>query len=387
MWVGLLHKHGKVQATPAIAAGIGSQNMRFKAIACLLMLSAAWVLTAPALSADMETISGFGGPGSVPGTLDIDREAKGVDAARVDYVEAYFDFKQQIKENYGLAFGFDYNAIYQAASKSLGDDAAAGGVLRMFGQWALTGRGTQNTGTLIYKVENRHRIGTDIAPQALGFEAGYVGLTAVPFSDIGWALTNLYWDQHLWGNRVALVGGVVDSTDYVDVYGLVNPWADFSNLAFSTDPTIPAPNQGLGAAVRFMATDNVYFLGGIADANGDPTDPGDTFDSFFNTAEFFTHIEFGWVASMEKAFSDNIHLTLWHMDAREQARTADGWGAAFSFSRLFAEKWEPFLRIGYAEDGGAMWEKSIGAGIGYHPNATSDALGAGLNWSRPSQDT
>lgn len=64
----------------------------------------------------------------------------------------------------------------------------------------------------------------------------------MPFSDIGWALTNLYWEQHLWGNRVALVGGVVDSTDYVDVYGLVNPWADFSNLAFSTDPTIPAPN-------------------------------------------------------------------------------------------------------------------------------------------------
>lgn len=145
MWVGWLHKHGKVQVTPAIDAGIRSQNIRFKAIACLLMLSAAWVLPAPALSAaqplaaggqsaDMEAVSGFGGPGSVPGTLDTDRQAKCTEAARVDYVEAYFDFKRQIKENYGLAFGFDYNAIYQAAGKSLGQDTAAGGVLRMFGQ-------------------------------------------------------------------------------------------------------------------------------------------------------------------------------------------------------------------------------------------------------------
>lgn len=145
MWVGWLHKHGKVQVTPAIDAGIRSQNIRFKAIACLLMLSAAWVLPAPALSAaqplaaggqsaDMEAVSGLGGPGSVPGTLDTDSQAKGTEAARVDYVEAYFDFKRQIKENYGLAFGFDYNAIYQAAGKSLGQDTAAGGVLRMFGQ-------------------------------------------------------------------------------------------------------------------------------------------------------------------------------------------------------------------------------------------------------------
>ena len=53
------------------------------------------------------------------------------------------------------------------------------------------------------------------------------------------------------------MAGIVDVTDYVDTYGLVNHWTNFSNLAFSTDPTIPVPHQGLGAAVRatFMAID------------------------------------------------------------------------------------------------------------------------------------
>ena len=60
----------------------------------------------------------------------------------------------------------------------------------------------------------------------------------------------------------------------MDVYGLANEWTDFSNLAFSTDPTIPAPDQGLGAAALVRITPNYYLLGGLADANGDPSDPG-----------------------------------------------------------------------------------------------------------------
>ncbi len=186
-------------------------------------------------------------------------------------------------EDYGFSFGFDYNALFQAASDSLGEDTAAGGVFRAYGSWTLVGKDSGDTGTLVYKVENRHRLGTDIAPKDLGAEVGYAGLTAVTFSDIGWALTNLYWSQRLLKNRLAFVTGIVDTTDYVDVYGLVNIWTDFSNYAFTTDPTIPAPNQGLGAAVWVMPTENIYILGGIADANGDPTDTGEQRSIRFST--------------------------------------------------------------------------------------------------------
>jgi len=366
----------------------------FHGVSSLLLLGALWALPASAQSSEPKTApaaqsgtSQFGGPSSVGGTLDKDRKAKAAVSVRADLVDRYFDFKERVEESYGLAFEFDYNALFQAATESLGDDQAAGGVLRLFGQWTLAGRDSESTGRLVYKIENRHRLGTDIAPQDLGVAAGYAGLTAVPFSEIGWALTNLFWNQHFLGNRVGFVAGVVDSTDYVDVYGLVNPWTDFSNLAFSTDPTIPAPNQGLGAAVRVIATENFYVIGGIADANGDPTDPGNTFSSFFDDAEFFTHLEVGWAASYEKGFSDNVHLTAWHADKRKQANTPDGWGLTFSFSRLFAEKWAPFLRAGYAKDGGALWEKSVSAGLGYYTRKNSDLIGMGLNWSRPSSDT
>jgi len=336
---------------------------------------------------EQEKGSALGGPGSVIGQIEKDSEAQGAVSIRPDLLDRYARFKMWVDNDYGFSFGADYNALFQAAIESLGEDTTAGGVFRAYGRWALIGRDSENTGTLVYKVENRQRLGTDIVPQAFGGEVGYAGLSATTFSDIGWALTNLYWSQRLLDNRLAFAGGVVDVTDYVDIYGLVNPWTDFSNLAFSTNPTIPAPNQGLGGAVYVRPAENFYLLGGIADANGDPTDPGNAFDSFFNDAEFFTHIEVGWISSWERRFSDNIHLTAWHADERKQAQVSDGWGVAFSISRLFADTWEPFLRAGYAEDGGALWEGAISAGLGYHTRNKGDLLGVGINWSHPSEDT
>lgn len=331
----------------------------------------------------------FGGPKSVDSTLKKDSKVKKGVLKSEDIqrqLEPYFDFKDRIKDDYGLTFGFDYNTLLQAATESLGEDATAGGVARFYGQWNAVGRDSGHPGTLVYKVENRHRLGTDVAPQSLGSELGYAGLTSVGFSDIDWALTNLFWEQRLWNGRVGLVAGIVDSTDYVGTYGLVSPWSDFSNLAFLTDPTISAPNQGLGAAASVMVTDNLYVLGGLADTNGDPTDPGNSFDSFFDQREYFTHLEFGWIPSYEWRYTDNIHLTAWHAEAREEALVPSGWGLAFSYNQLFDQKWEPFVRAGYSDDGGALWEKSVSVGLGYHIKDKRDLFALGLSWSDPSEE-
>ena len=345
------------------------------------------VLSIPASALPSEDHSGLGGPSSVDTTLEDDKETK--PAVQTDLLDEYFSFKKRMEDTHGFRFGFDYFALIQVASESLSEDTAAGGVFRAYGSWTLTGRDGGNTGNLVYKVENRHRLGTDIAPKELGAEIGYAGITALAFRPDydDWALTNLYWNQHLFKNRLGFVIGVLDVTDYVDVYGLVNLWNEFNNYAFTTSPTIPAPDQGLGAAVRVMVAENLYFIGGIADANGDPTEPEDFFDSFFGDAEYFTHAEVGWISSWDKRFNDNIHLTYWHADEREKAQISDGWGLSFSLSHLFANTWEPFLRLGYAKDGGALYEGYVSVGTAYHMREMSDAIGVGLHWSRPNEDT
>ena len=332
------------------------------------------------------------GPSSVESMLRVDEEVS-QPALTLRWAQKltrpYFNFKQGLQDNYDLAIGGDYNFLYQHASDSPGEDTAAGGVIRLFGVWTATGKGTPDTGTLIFKVENRHRFFSDTAPASLAQEIGYAGLTAITFSDAGSMLTNLYWRQSFRSNKIGYIAGVVDTTDYVAIYALVNPWTDFSNYVFSTNPTIAVPNQGLGAALRINVSENYFVTAGVADANGDPTDPLNGFDTFFNDREYFTHIELGWARSWEKRITDNIHLTAWHVDARKEAGLPSGQGLAFSFSTSINERWLPFLRLGYSDGGGGIfYDRILSTGFGYHPvSRNDDTVGVGLNWSRPSSDT
>ena len=328
----------------------------------------------------------FGGPSSTGAQLGEDNEFR-VPLLRFPAIdqafEPWFDWKGCLNKDHGFSFGLDYTALGQAVSNSPGEDSAAGGIFRFFGNWTLIGRGSGNTGSIVYKVENRHRLGTDIAPQNLGFEAGYLGIPGTAFSDYGWGLTNLFWKQKLNQGRFSFVAGGVDVTDYLDVYGMINPWTSFQNLAFLTNPTIPAPNQGLGVAFGVMVTDNIYAVGGLSDTNGNPTDPGDWLDSFFNGNEYFYHFEVGWTSSQERIYFDNIHLTGWYADERENAGVEDGKGFALSAAWFIHDKWMPFLRAGYSDGGGALLEASVNGGIGYYFKESKDLIGFGLNWGRP----
>jgi len=353
-------------------------------VTIVIALLALPILAAEATDVPDDSMSvHFGGPSSVPGQVSSDREKrKSAEFKNWFSLRDFYDFKESLQRDHGTTFGLDYNMLYQYADPSSGESDAAGGVFRLYGSWAPTGINASHPGSLVFKLENRHRLGTDIAPQKLAAELGYAGLTAVTFSDAGGLLTNLYWTQSFNENNFAYIVGQVDTTDYVDAYGLVNIWTEFNNLAFTTNPTIPVPNQGLGGALRWTINDRYYIVAGLADANGDPGKPLDGFDSFFNDREYFKHIEFGWVGSWEQRFNDNIHLTLWHADELTGPEVPDGWGAAFSFSREFG-KWLPFLRLGYGDGGGAIHDRNLSTGFGYTPGSGSDRFGLGVSWGRP----
>jgi porin len=258
-------------------------------------------------------------------------------------------------------------------------------MIRFYGSWDLAGRESGNTGTLLWKVEHRHRYGT-LAPSDFSFELGNVGLFEPPFSDQGHRLTNLYWRQRFLQGRVVVVGGFLDATDYVDVYALASPWLHFMNFAFSTGTTtMSLPNDALiGVAAAGWVTGKLYLMGGLGDTNSDPTDPFEGFDTFFSDNEYFKHVEVGWATGEDRFFYDNVHLTLWQADERDAAQVPDDWGINFSFSHEY-RKWRPFVRAGWADEGIALMKKSASAGFGFAPGTGSNLLGFGVNWGEPSE--
>jgi porin len=324
----------------------------------------------------------FGGPDQVDNQLEEDAKDK-EPVLDFGFMNSYRKWKADLKTRSGIAIGGDYSAVFLNASAGITEDKASGGILRLFGSWELLGRNTKNNGAIVFKAEHRHKYGS-IPPSDLGFAVGYIGLLQPAYSDAGWFLGNLYWRQRLAGGRLVMVAGWVDASDYVDVYGLASPWLHFMNFALSTGgAAMPVPNNGLGIAGAVMLTDEIYAIAGFADSNTDPSNLNDEFNSFFDVAEFFKHIEIGWTSSQGNIYVDNVHVTYWHADERLAAMTPGGWGLNFSAAKFINDKFEPFLRAGYAKDGGTLLEGSVSAGVGYLPVSGGHLLGVGAHWGRP----
>ena len=230
---------------------------------------------------------GFGGPDQVERQLEEDEEAK-QSIFELGFLNSYFDFKDNLKKTSGLSFGIDYSSVFLGANESLDKKNASSGMVRLFGSWDLVNRGEKNSGALVFKVEHRHKY-SEITPKEFGFNLGYVGMIEPPFNNNQLRFTNFYWRQRLLDGKLSFVVGLLDATDYVDVYALASPWMHFMNFAFSTgSETVYIPNDAaLGIAVAGMLTDNIYIIANISDAGSDPSDPLKNFETFFSNNDYF----------------------------------------------------------------------------------------------------
>ena len=120
-------------------------------------------------------------------------------------------------------------------------------------------------------------------------------------------------------------------------------------------------DAAFGIAGSTMLGKSFYVFAGVINANANPTDPFTEVGSFFDHNEYFSSVEVGWTVSAERRDLDNAHVSLWNLDSRQSAGEPGGWGANFSVVRYLGERWMPFVRGGYADDGGAFLEKSISA--------------------------
>ena len=312
---------------------------------------------------------GFGGPNAVENQIASDTG------------ETWDEWKQNLKDDYGLALSVDYTSVLLTANETFDNKNGAGGIARIFGTFDLF---NIENGTLVFKFEHRHAYGS-VSPFdfSLG-QIGYVGLQEPPFNDSNFRTQNLYWRRRMNGGRSVLVAGVLDATDYLDAFALASPWLHFMNFAFSTgSATIGLPNDAaVGAAYGTMLNDNFYLIAGITDTNGDPSKPFEGFGNFFSDNEYFTSVEIGYTTSAERIIFDNYHVTLWHKDQQVAANVPDGWGLAFSASRYVNDNFMPFVRGGYADDAGSLLQKSLSLGVGYQTEAFAGLLGAAFNWPK-----
>jgi porin len=320
----------------------------------------------------------LGGPKTIGSQLKVDNQKKeSFYRVPIRVTKSWYDWKKKLQENTGLQLGINYTSVYMSASSVI-DEAnnqknTGSGILDIQLGWNLVGRKSgKNKGTLFYKVNSRHAYGNFTAPMFHGiFESGYYGLPAVGFNDYSIRTLELNWQQNLVNDKLTIILGKVDVTNYFNFHGLIVPWTSFLGYGSSVSGTVNWPNPGIGIVAGYKITDKFYVSGALADAYGDLFQDGEFLDwgqNFFD-GNFFKAVEVGWVPSMQERYFKKFSLTYWNTDSYinpSGATIAAGEGVAFSSHWFFQDKYVPYIRFAFSNGNGenAFYKKDLQIGHG-----------------------
>jgi porin len=327
--------------------------------------------------------AGLGGPQSVGPQLQEDAAQRQTMSRRpgVDAIFQPFEGSlERLRQISGLQVGLDYQALYQKATDSLTDeDQASSGSARMFGKWQLLGGESQNPGSLVFLIEQRHELWTELTPAQLGGDIGYLGITGTTFSDSGPSLTTLYWEQALAQGRAGFVAGRIDPTDYIDILGYANQRTTFLNLSSLVNPSIALPDPGFGFAAGTMLTEQFFAKGLVTDANGSLTE----IEFFPGGSEAFTYGEIGWTPARDERFLTNVHVGAWHVDERVEVGVPESHGVVVSANVTIDDVFMPFVRAGWSDGDAPFYSTAVSGGFLYYFPRYRDLVGFAAAWNEP----
>jgi len=295
-------------------------------------------------------------------------------------IQPYYEWKRDVRKKYDLELGTDYTSLFQTASDSLtSNDTAGGGVFRLYGRWIALNKDKNNSGSLVFKIENSHRYGSLISPDELGQEVGYLGSTGLLYSDFKLVLNDFNWLQQFNDDRAELVFGRLDLNDYMDVVDYANPWTTFQNSNILENHSIALPDTGFGLNLANWLSQQWYLKVGAIDANGSLDDLA----FFEHGSEFFSYAEIGWSPSSAVIDLKGIHLTLWHADQRVAEGVPEGEGVAIGGGWSFDKEWVVFGRAGQSTGAASLMRRTLTAGVSHIWKAYFDVFGLAINYSEP----
>ena len=305
------------------------------------------------------------------------------------FFASWFAAKRKLNEDYGLKLQLSYQALYQATNEDVDEDGAAAGRAEFQGAWTLIGRNSENPGLLSFRIENRHKLGTEIPPTQLGRQFGAAVATGSGFNDFGSALTELAWRQTVLDGQLKFVFGKISGVSWYNAHALASAKTGFQNLALRGSLSKPAPGRGIGGGAAAHLGDRFAAIAGVHDANAStPDNPFDTIDE----SGFFQSLEFRWFpTTFERSRWDQVRVQVWHQDERDDAGIPSSEGVTFVASRLFNDFWMPFVAGGISDGNASIFEADLIAGVGFgfntEPRDARDVLGIAVGWGKPADDT
>jgi hypothetical protein len=311
----------------------------------------------------------------------------------------YFDWKEALYEKYGLKLGLSYQMLYQNASDTspiANFDTALGHWWGFTSKWTLVNRGKDYEGSLVLTGHERVSVGSNAVPAQFGAPDLGAIWSNFEFTEWGFSVEDLYWEQWLGKDRFMFrVGNQIPTTIY-NSFRFKDGRTSFTSSPFAFHESIPYPTYGAGIAFKWWPTaSELYVVGTLNDMNGDPNVRG--FDwSTFDRGEYFYGVEIGRAWRRPGGEFDHFHVNLFYA-AKRSTRNPDTLPnkAGPGFKVLGSKQWKRWVGFGSytyneAEGGGisvSFARHTATAGFAYlKPLGIRGETAFGLMWMKPHSD-
>ena len=183
-------------------------------------------------------------------------------------------------------------------------------------------------------------------------------------SDNTLAVTEIWYEQSLWNDKVAVTFGKIDATAYIDGNEVANDeTSQFLGSMFVNSPVVEFPDNGFGVSAQYQATEWMAVDYLFMDAQGDYEDLDDG---------VFQAIQLSFATNFKRP--GNYRFYTW---INSQSHTSwdtgdtfeDNYGFGISIDQQLSDHVMGFLRFGwqdpsvYLADDGYSLESSWSAGV------------------------
>lgn len=292
---------------------------------------------------------------------------------------------ERLAETTGLRLGFAYTMVFLQASGGPGNRSGASGDIDFLGDWTFIGRGTENSGRLVFSGEYRFRAGSQPA-SGVGPEIGVLSAPIGGFNDRGWAWRDLHYQQRLLDDHLRIVFGRADAAELVGAYRLQSINNSFMNRAFSGNSPIPFPGHGITAAVTARPSDDFYATAGAANGYGRATLI--TIDQLFEEWDLFYFAEAGYTPDINDTLSGRYAVTLWFMDSRPEFSLPSDRGISLIAEQDLSDWIYVFTRYSYADEALERIRNTVqvGAGLRGLLGSPDNLTGLAFGYTQPRSD-
>jgi len=289
---------------------------------------------------------------------------------------------RSFEDRTGLRLNFAYTMLFQQATGGPGQRNGGAGDIDFMAAWTLLGRGTQNTGTLVFTTEYRFQIGEQ-PPSFLVRELGTLTNTTGAFNDRGWVVRDAYWLQRLLDGKVRFLVGRADISDFIGGMRMQNVNNSFLNRAFSANAAVAYP-AGHGPAAGISIVPNDFFYATAGMQNGYSTSTTSSLNTL-DEGDFFYAVEAGITPNIESLGRGRYRVMYWYMDARPELNSPSDQGISIIADQDIGDRVLVFARYGHSDADITNIQNmgQVGVGVRGLLGSSDDFSGLAASYAQP----